>query len=117
MLKFRGRGAWVRAARRRVHERHDPVGIGERHRLEQDGVDDGKDRGVGADTERQRRHGGGREAAVLAEHPERVSHVLEEGFHTTSCDCSGQYHAGAVRERTRTVPPAQTDAVRRGGQP
>jgi hypothetical protein len=52
---------------------------------------------------------------VLAEHPERVSHVLEEGFHTTSCDCSGQYHAGAVRERARTVPPTQTDAVRRGG--
>ena len=39
----------------RVHQLHERIGLRERHGLQQHGVDDGEDRDVDADAERQRR--------------------------------------------------------------
>ena len=75
-----GRAAAVDALRRSRLQHHQPVGVGKRHRLEEDGVDDREDRGVGADAERQRRHRRGGEAPALPEHPQRLPQVLEEAF-------------------------------------
>ena len=65
----------------RAHEEHDVVRLRERQRLQQHRADDREDRGIGADAERQRRDRRGREHAVLAKHPERVSEILQEQFH------------------------------------
>ena len=56
-------------------------GVGERHRLQQHRVDDRKDRGVGADAERERGDGRQRERRALAEHAQRVLQVPDECFH------------------------------------
>src|SRR3954451_18014422 len=48
-----------------------------RQRLQQDGVDDRKDRGIGADAERQRKNDADREPGGTAEGPKRVSQVVE----------------------------------------
>ena len=50
------------ARRRRVPHADEPVGLGVGERLEQDGVDDAEDRGVGADAQREDRQGREREA-------------------------------------------------------
>ena len=57
--------------------------LGERQRLQQDRVDDRKDRRVGRDTERQRGDRGRREAAVLPEQTSRKAEVLTDPFHLT----------------------------------
>ena len=57
------------------------IRIGKRDRLQQDGVDDREDGGVGADAERQRGHGGQGEARALAEHAERVPEIFQKRFH------------------------------------
>src|SRR5262249_39810044 len=43
-------------------------------------VDDGEDRGIRADAERERQDRGGRVARALAERPPSVAHVLEHGL-------------------------------------
>ena len=65
----------------RAHEEHDVVGLRERQRLQQHRAHDREDRGIGTDAKRQRRDRRGREHAVLAKHPERVSEILQEEFH------------------------------------
>ena len=65
-----------------VHE-HQPLGVGERQRLEQHGVDDGEDRGIGADAERERGDGDRRKCRRAAQQPQRVADVLEEIAHGT----------------------------------
>jgi hypothetical protein len=57
-------------------ERHDPLAIGIRQRVEEQSVDDAEDRAVGADAERQREHGHRGEHRCLGQMPERESHVL-----------------------------------------
>ena len=64
---------------------HDPIRVGQRRRLQEDRVDDGEDRGIGANPEREGRDRGGGEAAVLKEHPERMFQVAQQVVHQSSC--------------------------------
>ena len=59
----------------------EPVGLGERQRLQQDCVDDAEDRAVRADAEGQRRDGHEREAGRLPQPSQRVDEVLAQGVH------------------------------------
>ena len=81
MEELGGRGAVVFAVGTLALEHDDAIGIGEVGRLEQNGVDDGEDGGVGADAKCERGDGGGGESATLPEHAEGVAEVLEECFH------------------------------------
>ena len=56
------------------------VGVGER--LEQDGVDDGEDGGVGSDAEGERGDGSEGKAGIVGEHAQRMLDVVPEGAHS-----------------------------------
>jgi hypothetical protein len=58
----------------------EAIGIGIRQRSPEYAVGDGKDRGVEADAERQRGESRERERRIAPHQPQRVSHVLSEGF-------------------------------------
>ena len=58
------------------------VGVRIRQRPQQDGLDDGEDRGVGADAQRQRQNGGDREERLSAEQTNTVPQVVEHAHHT-----------------------------------
>jgi hypothetical protein len=62
---------------------HQALRIPERERLQQDGVDDGEHRGVGADAEGQSEDGEEREAGRSSEQPERVPDVPQDRRHRT----------------------------------
>ena len=49
-----------------------------RQALEERGVDEAEDRGVGADAQRQRQHGGDGESRLLAQHAGRVAQVVKD---------------------------------------
>ena len=66
--------------RRRVHEDDQPIRIGERHRLQQDRIDDRENGGICADPQRQRGDGGQGEGRALREHPQGMLQVSEKGF-------------------------------------
>ena len=51
------------------------TGIG----LSKRGVDEAEDGGVGADAERQREHGDGREPGALGQHAQAVAQILKHG--------------------------------------
>jgi chaperonin GroEL len=68
--------ATISASDRAVHEHDQSVGLGKRHGFEQDGVDDGEDRDVDADAERQRGDRSCGEPRAVAEHPQRVAQIL-----------------------------------------
>src|SRR4051812_16875514 len=62
-----------------VHpDHHDPVGVREGKRLEDQGVDDAEDGGGGADAEGDGRDGDGGESLRVAEGAEGEAHVLPE---------------------------------------
>jgi hypothetical protein len=56
----------------------EPFGISERQRAEKDGMRDGEDCGVGANTERHRQHRHEGEAGIAAHQPRRVAAVLRQ---------------------------------------
>ena len=60
---------------------HETIRIFVGQRAQQDRVDDAKDGGVGADAEGERDDRHGREAGVLRQHAQAVSHVLKKGTH------------------------------------
>jgi hypothetical protein len=68
----------------RVHEHHKAIRFGERHRLQEHGIDHGKDRRVHADAERQRRHGSDGEARSPPQKPKRMPDVGQQNVHATS---------------------------------
>ena len=72
-------------------ERHDPIGIVERQPANQDGVDEGEDRGIHADAESQRDGGDEREPLVLDEQTDRELKVLPEAhadsLNQAECRC------------------------------
>ena len=59
-----------------VPHQHDPLRLGHRQRPQQHVVDDGEERGVGADAERQRQRGRERERLVLPEQPEADAEIV-----------------------------------------
>ncbi len=63
---------------RPVVEQHQPLGLADRERLQQDAVDEGEDRAVGADAEGERGHGDQRERGAAAQDAQTVAHVLRE---------------------------------------
>ncbi len=86
--ELRQRGAVLRGL---LAERHHAIRLGERQRLEQHGVDDAEDGGVGADAEGEREDGDGAVGGLLTQHPGAVDEVVPEGFeehgHTPMEDC------------------------------
>jgi hypothetical protein len=58
-------------------QRHQPVGLGEGQRLEQDTLDHREQRGVGAAAERQGEDGDRRRARRLCQHPPAKTQVLQ----------------------------------------
>ncbi len=68
-------------ARRAVPEDDEAVGIRVGQRAQQERAGDAEDRGVRADAQRDREHGGEREPGRLPEGPERVAEVLRERLH------------------------------------
>ena len=88
-MELRRRRAGIRALRQGGHEHDEPVGVGERERLEQDRVHHREDRGVGADAERERGDGGEGEAGAAAQRAQRVTQVFAEAFeHESPPRCS-----------------------------
>ena len=65
-------------------EQHQLLGASDRQEAQEDLIEEGEDRRVGADAETQRGHHEKAEARVLAEHPERVAQVLDDSFHESS---------------------------------
>ena len=65
-------------ARVGVEDANQPVGVGERQRAEQDGVDDREDGEVGAEAQRKRGQRRGREARRLAHQPEGMPQLLAQ---------------------------------------
>jgi hypothetical protein len=57
-------------------ELHDVVGLRVRKRMQQDGIDDGKNRSIGANAKSQREHGDGGEAFASAQRAEGVTKIL-----------------------------------------
>ena len=60
-------------------DRGQPIRFVHGNRLEQRRVHEAEDRGVGADAERQREHGDGREARALGQHAQAVAQILKHG--------------------------------------
>ncbi len=69
---------------RRAVERDELLGMRIGERSNDDGVDDGEDGGVGADTERERADRNRRERRGAAQAAQRVAHVLQQIFHEIS---------------------------------
>ena len=63
-------------AREAIEQKHQPIGFRVRQRTQQDRSDDGEDRGVRADADRQREDGCQRERAILPEQPEGETQIL-----------------------------------------
>ena len=96
----RGRGAV--AFRKGVHELDHAVRFGIGERLEQDGVDDGEDGGVGSDAEGESGDGSYGERWTADEHAEGVAEVAEKVAHggVPPSKCSSE--PGPVRMRHST---------------
>ena len=80
-IELGGRGSVERAFRERSHEGVEPIRIRVRRGLQQDGVDDGEDRCVRTDAERQRQHGNRRESRRLPQAADCVAQVMEQSVH------------------------------------
>ena len=77
-LRDRHAGVGAADARRGLADEHELVAVAVRQRREQDAVDDGKNRGVGADAEAERQDGSQGVAGRSQEHPHAVARVLPE---------------------------------------
>jgi hypothetical protein len=62
-------------------EPDEALALRKRKRLENDGVDDAEDGGVGADAEGQRQHHDGGETGLFREHTQGVANVLPQTIH------------------------------------
>ena len=60
---------------------HQPARVGNGQGAHQDRVNQGENRGVCADAQRQRKHRDGGEAAVFRQRPQAVAQVFEKPIH------------------------------------
>ena len=68
---------------RRPQPQHgQPIGIGIRQGLQQDPVDDAEDRGIGADSDGERRDDDEGRDRAAPQHAQGVAEILEQGVHT-----------------------------------
>ena len=65
-----------------LSELHEPVGLGKGKRPKQNSVDNGKDRGVGADSECKRQDGNDRETRRFHQYAKRIADIVPKRFHT-----------------------------------
>ena len=68
-------------ARQGLEDGGQPLRLGVGERLEKNRVDDREDRGVRADAQGQRRQGDRGESRALAQSPDRIANVLQQGIH------------------------------------
>ena len=80
-IELRRRRCPTGALGRDVEKHHQPLGIRIRQWLQDDGVEDRKNRRVRADPEGQRGHGSKRESRRAAQEPEGMAQVLNECVH------------------------------------
>jgi hypothetical protein len=59
---------------------HDFAGLRDRQRPKEHDIDEAKNRGVRADSERERQNRDGSEAGILAQHARAEAHILPQGF-------------------------------------
>ena len=91
------------------------IGLGERQRLQQHGMDDGEDCRVRADAERDCQHGDDGEARRFAKHAKSVFDVLNQSAHFASV--SRKTHDCAVNLRGAAILPAKACDCRRTENP
>src|SRR5215475_54078 len=60
---------------------HDAFGMGVRNRAQENGINDAKDCGVGANAESERQHRNESECWLLCQQPQGVTKFLEDGMH------------------------------------
>lgn len=72
-----------------VPDHHQAIGVGIRKRAQEQGVDDAEDRGICADPERERKHGGKREAWGSEEASESVAEVVQHWRLLLFSECVG----------------------------
>ena len=94
VVEFGGRRAGPVTVRGDVHELDHAVGVGIGEGLQQHGVDDGKDGGVGSAAEGERGDGGDGERRVGDEDAEGVAEVLPEVIHELC-----RFRTGELRPR------------------
>ena len=99
--------------KRRVGDRHEPVGGRERERLEKRGVDRAEDRRVRADAERQHEHHERGESRLGTQPAQRVSKILREILQHMLSPVSAEL-APVVRLEPASQTPHVAERVRRG---
>ena len=83
----------------RAVEQHQLLGAGHGQEPQEDLIQQGEDRGVGADAQTQRGHHQQGEARILGQHPDGVAQVLDESFHGSSVEPTSRARAGTDRVR------------------
>jgi hypothetical protein len=91
------RTAGGRALAEALGEQHEPAGLADRQRFEQDGVEEREDGSVGADAERQRQHSDDRESRLANQRPQRETRVQKHWQLSSaiSCQLSAGYQLSA----------------------
>ena len=78
---IRERNGKILARPGRFVQHHDPIGIWIRKRPKQNGINDAKNGGVGANAEREGQHRDKSECRLFCQHPQGISKILENGMH------------------------------------
>ncbi len=85
-------------------KKDQPAGLGIGQRTQEGGIDERKNRGIGADRDREGADGRGGEEAVSAENPGRIMEVLPDGLDHTGSLAWIEYHFCQTRSiRDRAV--------------
>src|SRR6185503_2543484 len=100
-----------------LEQHHQLIGLPERKRPQEHRVDDGEDRGVGADAERQREDGHGGETRAREQHADgvaKIAHRLDYGSRrtvmgsTAAARRAGNQAAAAAAASIMIAPPMST---------
>ena len=82
---------------------HEPVRVLDRQWLKEEGVDDGEDRRVYADAERECEDSYGRKARILQQHPQAETHVLQRCLAETCAKNFTAFFANALQVAETTT--------------
>src|ERR1041384_1932515 len=80
---IRERDGKILARAGRFVQYHDPIGIWIRKRPQQNGINDAKNCGVGANAEREGQHRDKSECRLVCQHSQGVTKILENGTHSS----------------------------------
>ena len=113
VVRHRRAGAFDTRAGKGVVGDDEAARFGVRQRPEQNRLDDGKERAVGADAEGQGDDRGDREAAVLDEHPEGEFQVLAQCVHgSLGSDRVARVRSGSRSGRSGPIGSLRSDPIR-----